>query len=64
MIDKTIEVTIKMIADHVVAFVKTFAAERGPNAVCDPIPPKAAATSALLPLCKSTTMTMKIQTIM
>ena len=64
MTDRTIEVTIKMTADQVVALVRTLAAERGPKAVCDPMPPNAAATSALLPLCSSTTITMKMQTIM
>jgi len=61
--ERVIEVTMKITADQVVALVRTFAADRGPNAVCDPMPPKAAATSALLPLCSNTTMTMNAQTI-
>src|SRR6185437_4173515 len=60
--DKTIEVIIKITADQVVALVRTLAEERGPKAVCDPMPPKAAATSPLWPLCSRTTMTMKKQT--
>jgi isoleucyl-tRNA synthetase len=43
---------------------KAVAAPRGPNAVWLPIPPKAAAISPLLPLCSSTTMIRKKQTIM
>ena len=63
-IESVIEVTIKMIADQVVALDRALAAPRGPNAVWLPMPPKAAATSPLLPLCSSTTMMMKKQTIM
>ena len=44
-----IEVSMKMIADHVVSRVNKFAAPRGPNAVCEPCPPNAPARSADLP---------------
>ena len=60
--DRVIDVTMKRIAAQVVALVSTVAAPRGPNAVCEPIPPKAAATSALLPLWIRTTNTRKRQT--
>src|SRR6266446_8697673 len=63
-IDSVIEVTIKMTADQVVALDKAVAAPRGPKAVWLPIPPNAAAMSPLLPLCSSTTMMRKKQTIM
>jgi len=62
--ESVIEETIKITADQVVALVRTLAADRGPNAVCEPIPPKAAATSALLPLWSSTTMIKKTHTKM
>ena len=45
--DSVIEVTMKMMAAQVVAFVSTVAAVRVPNAVWLPMPPKAAAISAL-----------------
>src|ERR1700730_14679374 len=63
-IESVIEVTIKMMADQVVAFDSAVAAPRGPKAVWLPIPPNAAAMSPLLPLCSSTTMIRKKQTIM
>jgi len=44
------DVSMKMMAAQVVAFVRALAAERGPKAVWLPMPPKAAAMSALLPL--------------
>jgi len=47
---------MNMMAHHVVAFDKTFAAPRGPKAVWLPAPPKAPAKSAALPLWSSTTM--------
>ena len=61
---KVNDVSMKMIAAHVVAFVRAFAAERGPNAVWLPAPPKAAAISALLPLWSSTTAIRNMQTMM
>jgi len=57
------DVSIKMIAAQVVARVRTVAAPRGPKAVCEPMPPKAAAMSALLPLWSSTTPIRNKQTI-
>jgi hypothetical protein len=42
-------------AANVVAFESTVADPRGPNAVCDPIPPKAPAKSAAFPLWSRTT---------
>src|SRR5580693_863845 len=62
--DNVIEVTIKMMADHVVALDRTVAAPRGPKAVWLPMPPKAAAMSPLLPLCSNTTMMRNKQTAM
>jgi len=62
--DSVIEVTIKMMADQVVARERTVAAPRGPNAVWLPMPPKAAAISPLLPLCSKTTMMRNKQTAM
>ena len=62
-IDSTIEVTIKITADQVVARPNALAAPRGPNAVWLPMPPKAAEISPALPLCSRTTMMMKKQTI-
>ncbi len=44
------EVTINSAAAMVVAFESTVADPRGPNAVCEPIPPNAPAKSAALPL--------------
>ena len=60
---RRIDVHIKMIADQVVSFVSTFAAARGPNAVCEPWPPKAPAKSADLPCCSRTTPMRKKQTM-
>ena len=62
--ESVIEVTIKMMADHVVALDRTEAAPRGPKAVWLPMPPKAAAISPLWALCSSTTMMRNKQTIM
>ena len=45
----------------VVAFDKTVAVPRGPNTVCDPIPPNAPAKSAAFPLCNRTTIIKKKQ---
>ena len=55
-IESESDVTIKRIADNVVALDNNVADPRGPNAVCEPIPPNAPARSAALPLCSSTTM--------
>ena len=55
------DVSMKAAAAMVVALDSTVADPRGPNAVCDPIPPKAPARSAALPLCSSTTTTKKKQ---
>ena len=54
-IDSDIEVSMKMIAEIVVALERSVAEPRGPNAVCEPDPPNAPARSAAFPLCKSTT---------
>src|SRR5271165_1485911 len=57
------DVIMKRAAAIVVALDKTVADPRGPKAVCEPIPPKAPARSAALPLCSSTTTTRKKQTM-
>ena len=57
------DVTINRIADIVVAFDNSVADPRGPNAVCEPIPPNAPARSAAFPLCSNTTMIRKMHTI-
>src|ERR1700687_124667 len=57
------EVIIKITLDKVVALESAVAAPLGPKAVWLPIPPNAAAISPLLPLCSSTTMIRKKQTI-
>ena len=62
-IESVMEVSMKITAAQVVALLSTVAAVRVPKAVWLPMPPKAAAMSALLPLCKSTTAIRKIQTI-
>ena len=62
MMLSAIDVSMKITADHVVAFESAFAAPRGPKAVWLPLPPNAAARSALLPLCSSTTRIRKKQT--
>src|ERR1700687_2759860 len=62
-IERVIDVSMKMIADQVVARERTEAAPRGPNAVWLPCPPKAAARSPLFPLCRSTTAIRNKQTI-
>jgi hypothetical protein len=62
--ESVIEVSIKMMADHVVARDRTVAAPRGPKAVWLPMPPKAAAMSPLLPLCNNTTIIRNKQTAM
>ena len=60
-ITSTSAVTMKSAAAIVVAFDNTVAVPRGPNTVCDPIPPNAPAKSAALPLCNRTTMIRKKQ---
>jgi hypothetical protein len=62
--ESVIDVTMKMMADQVVARERTVAAPRGPKAVWLPMPPNAAATSPLFPLCSSTTTMRKKQTEM
>jgi hypothetical protein len=64
MIESESEVTMNRIAEIVVAFESNVAEPRGPNAVCDPIPPKAPARSAAFPLCNRTTIIRKTQTTM
>ena len=63
MIDRLIEVIMKRIAEMVVAFESTVADPRGPNTVCEPIPPNAPAKSAAFPLCSRTTTTKNRHTI-
>ncbi len=57
------EVNMKTAAAMVVALESTVADPRGPKAVCEPIPPKAPARSAALPLCSNTTTTRIRHTI-
>jgi hypothetical protein len=57
-----IDVSINMIAHHVVALERNVAAPRGPNAVWLPAPPNAPARSAASPLCSNTTMINRPQT--
>ena len=54
--ESDIDVNINTIAEMVVAFESSVAEPRGPNAVCEPIPPNAPAKSAALPLCSNTTI--------
>jgi len=63
MIESDSEVSMKIITAAVVARESAEAAPRGPNVLWLPVPPNAPAKSALLPLCSSTTMIRKIQTI-
>ena len=63
MIDSEIEVSMKTTVEIVVAFESSVAEPRGPKAVWEPIPPKAPARSAALPLCKRITMIRKKHTI-
>ncbi len=62
-IDRESDVTMNNTADIVVALDNNVADPRGPNAVWDPIPPKAPAKSAALPLCNKTTMIRNMHTI-
>ncbi len=57
------EVTMKSAAAIVVKRDNSVAEPRGPNTVCEPIPPKAPAMSAALPLCSSTTTTRNRHTM-
>ncbi len=61
-IESDIDVNINTMAEIVVAFDSSVAEPRGPNAVCEPIPPKAPAKSAALPLWSNTTIIKKMQT--
>src|SRR5207244_150930 len=61
-IDSDSEVIMNNIADTVVALDSNVADPRGPNAVCDPMPPNAPAKSAALPLCSRTTIIRNTQT--
>lgn len=49
------DVIMNRLAAMVVAFDSTVAPPRGPNTVCEPIPPNAPAKSAAFPLCSKTT---------
>lgn len=60
--DSESDVIMKTIAETVVAFESSVAEPRGPNAVCDPIPPNAPARSAAFPLWSRTTIIRKKQT--
>ncbi len=55
---------MKRLAAIVVALDNNVAVPRGPNTVCEPIPPNAPAKSAALPLCSRTTMIRKKQMMM
>lgn len=62
--ESVIEVNMKITVDQVVALESTVVAPRGPNAVWLPIPPNAAATSPLVPLCNNTTTIKNRETAM
>ncbi len=55
-IESASDVHMNTTAEIVVAFESSVAEPRGPNAVCEPMPPKAPARSAALPLCSRITM--------
>ena len=61
-IESESEVTMNRTAEAVVAFDSSVAEPRGPNAVCEPIPPNAPAKSAAFPLCSRTTTIRNRQT--
>jgi len=63
IIESEIDVSMKTIVEIVVAFESSVAEPRGPNAVWEPIPPKAPARSAALPLCKRITTIRNKHTI-
>jgi hypothetical protein len=56
IIESEIEVSMNTTVEMVVALESNVAEPRGPKAVCEPMPPKAPARSAALPLCKRITM--------
>ena len=60
---KASEVIMKVTAAQAVTFDSTVVEPRGPNTVCEPMPPKAPARSAAFPLCSST-MTVKTRQTM
>jgi len=62
-IESESDVIMNTMADAVVTCESSVAEPRGPNAVCDPMPPNAPAKSAAFPLCSNTTMIRKMQTI-
>ena len=62
-IESDSDVIINRIAAAVVACESIVAEPRGPKAVCEPMPPNAPARSAAFPLCSSTTIIRKMQTI-
>ena len=62
IMERDSEVIMNKIADPVVAFESSVADPRGPNAVCEPIPPNAPAKSAAFPLCNRTTTIRNRQT--
>jgi hypothetical protein len=61
-IESEIEVSINTTVEIVVAFDSSVAEPRGPNAVCEPMPPNAPARSAALPLCSKITIIRKRHT--
>ena len=63
MIESPSDVHMKTIAEIVVAFDNNVADPRGPNAVCEPMPPNAPAKSAAFPLCSKITMIRNMHTI-
>lgn len=60
--DRDMDVSMKTMAEMVVAFDSRVADPRGPKAVCEPCPPNAPARSAAFPLCSNTTMMRNTQT--
>ena len=63
-IESDSDVSMNSTAENVVALDNSVAEPRGPNAVCEPIPPNAPARSAAFPLCSRTTIIRKTQTRM
>lgn len=64
MIESEMDVSINIIVEIVVTLDIIVAEPRGPNAVWEPIPPKAPARSAALPLCRRITTIKNRHTIM
>ena len=62
IIESASDVHMNTTAEAVVAFESKVAEPRGPNAVCEPMPPNAPARSAAFPLCSRMTTTRKMQT--